>query len=97
MLTILRDADNRIEAACDWWLVDEHGWWEPKGRYVFINQIEVNTGVNLHRLRRYLVRRIGSMAPDAIGVYWERRDKCDAHLHAFKRTQLAQLKEEVMV
>ena len=96
MLTVLRDGEGRLQAACEWWTVDDHGWWEPKGRHVFLNQIEINTGLNMHRFRRYLVDEIGRLAPDATGVFWNREDNVVQRTHGFKRSQLQQLKE-VMV
>ena len=98
MLTGIRDAVGHLQAACDWWLVDELGWWHPLGRYVFLNQLEVSPGVSLHRVRRHLVEEIGRLAPYAVGVYWERRDSLNPRMHSFKRDQLQQLKgEEVRV
>lgn len=97
MLWILRSETGQLQAACDWWLVMEGGQWSPYGRYVFLNQLEVSPGVNLHRVRREMVQAISALAPYAVGVYWERRDRFSRRLHAFRREQLQQLREEVRV
>ena len=72
MLTVLKDAQGQIEAACDWWLVDEAGAWTPLGRYVYVHQLEVSTGFTAAHMSR-IIREIASLAPGAIGAYWERR------------------------
>ena len=98
MLTILRDASGRLEAACDWWLVDAQGFWQPTtGRYIFLHELEVNPGVNLHMVRRHLVEQIGGMVPGALGVFWHREHDAFPRVHAFRREQLSQLREEVGV
>ena len=94
MLCVLRDSQGRLVAACDWWLVDALGRWHPLGQYVYLDQLEVSQGVNLHRVRHYLVEEIGRLAPYAIGVYWERRDSFNPKLRSFRRDQLQQLKQE---
>ena len=96
MLTVIRDEHGRLQAACEWWLVDDLGQWTPTGWYVWLNQLEANPDVNLHQVRRALVEEIGRLAPDAVGVYWERRDSFHPRLHAFRRDQLQQLREEVV-
>jgi len=97
MLTVMRDFEGRLQAACEWWTVDDQGWWEPRGRIVFINNLEVNKGLNLHRFRRYLTEEIGRVAPDATAVYWNRDANIVKRDHAFKRSALQQLRQGVMV
>jgi hypothetical protein len=96
MLTVIRDHQGQLEAVCEWVRVDAHGAWMVHGRYIFLNQLEVNAGVNLHTVRKQLVSIIGTLVPDAIAVYWERRDKPRRLPHVFQRTQLHQLKEVVV-
>ena len=96
-MTVMRDEAGTLQAACDWWLVTEGGQWSPYGHYVFLNQLDVTPGVNLHTVRQHLVREISRLAPYAVGVYWERREKPARRLHAFRREQLQQLREEVGV
>jgi len=97
MLTVIRDERGALQAACDWWMVDTFGLWTPTGDYVWLNQLEINPGVNLHTVRRHLVEEIGRLVPHAIGVYWERRSHGVKRVHAFRREQLQQLCEEVRV
>mgnify|MGYP001567820041 CR=1 FL=1 len=94
MLTVLKGEAGQLQAACDWWLVDALGHWHPLGQYVYLNQLEVSPGVNLHRVRRHLVQEIGRLAPYATGVYWERRDSFNTKLRSFRREQLQQLTQE---
>ena len=95
MLTVLRAPDGTLQAACDWWLVDEQGFWNPYGIYVYLNRLESNPGINLHTVRCFLVKEISELVPQAVGVYWEPRVR--SGLRSFRRTHLAQLRQEVMV
>ena len=98
MLTVVRDDQRRLVAACDWWLVNDNGAWTPMGSFVYINHFESNRGVNLHRVRRHLVNEIALLVPWATGVYWERSGRVHKRLHAFRREQLYPLRmKEVMV
>ena len=94
MLTVVRNNQDRIVAACDWWFVDEQGFWNPYGVYVYLNRLESNPGINLHTVRRFLVTEISALVPQAVGVYWEPR--VQSGLRSFRRTQLSQLRQEVM-
>ena len=95
MLTVLKDAQGQLQVACDWWLVDVDGRWEPRGTYVYVNQLEASAGTNIRCLLPYLISEIASLAPWAVGAYWERRDKTGQQLHAYSRQRL--VREEVVV
>ena len=97
MLTVLRDEQGRLQAACDWWLVDTVGRWTPDGQYVFLHQLEINPGVNLHTVRKSLVAQISLHEPQALGVFWKREHDVFPRVNAFRREQLQQLREEVRV
>lgn len=97
MLEILRDDDGHIQAACEWWLVDTQGHWTPEGQYVFLHQLEITPGVNLHTVRGWLVEQIGLHQPQALGVFWHRDHDAFPRPHAFRRSQLQQLQKEVGV
>ena len=97
MLTVLRDAQGQLSAACDWWLVDAVGHWTPDGRYVFLHQLEMTPGVNVHTVRKQLVGMISLAVPGALGVFWHRDHDAYPRVHAFRRTQLQQLREDVEV
>lgn len=97
MLWVCRSETGALQAACDWWLVDEAGHWTPEGRYVFLHELEVSPGVNLHTLRQQMVKDISQQAPQALGVFWKRAHDVFPRVHAFRREQLQQLREEVRV
>ena len=98
MLWVLRDEAGHLQAACDWWLVDEQGHWNSQGAYVYLNQLEFHPGMNLHTIRRHLVQAIGQLVPWTVGVYWKRDHDRFPRPHAFRREQLLQLRlEEVKV
>ena len=97
MLWVLRSEVGQLLAACDWCLVTEDGTWHPRGHYVYLGQLECSPHVNLHTIRRYLVRDIGTLVPWAVGVYWRREHDAFPRPHAFRRKQLVQLWEEVKV
>ena len=65
MLTVLRDANGYLHAVCEWWLVDAAGHWTPDGQYVFLHQLEISPGVNLHAVRKSLVAQISLQEPHA--------------------------------
>ena len=87
MLTVVRDAQGRLEAACEWWLVDAQGHlnWEY-GRYVYADQVECGEGVSMFRAIREFAPLIMRKVPQAIGIYWEREDT-GTRLHAFRKDQ----------
>ena len=97
MLTVLRDDGGRLQAACEWWLVDAQGAWTPEGQYVFLHQLEISPRVKLHTVRRALVEHIGQQVPAARGVFWKREHDVFPRVHAFRREHLQQLREEVTV
>ena len=88
MLTTLRDAEGRLIAACEWWLVDSAGVrsYGPAAQYVWVNQLELN-GQDVASVR-HMIHAIAAEAPYAKGAYWERREKTGTKLHAFRRDQL---------
>ena len=68
MLWVCRDVQGQLQAACEGWLVDRAGMWQPTGNYVFLHQLEVAPGSHLHHIRRELVRQISLDQPQALGV-----------------------------
>ena len=97
MLTVVRDSVGWLQAVCDWWLVDEAGHWTPDGRYVFLHQLEMSPGINLHTIRKSLVAQISLAVPGALGVFWKRDHDAFPRVHAFRRAQLQQLIQKVRV
>ena len=97
MLWVLRGEGGNIQAVCEWWLVDERGQWTPEGRYVFLHQLEITPGVNLHMVRKSFVEQISLAVPGALGVFWHREHDAFPRPHCFRRGQLHQLCEEVRV
>ena len=88
MLTVLRDREGRLEAACEWTPVDQHGTPSNTGRWVWVNQVELSQGVQSRMVWRDLIAIIALLAPSCIGAYWHRRDKTGRSLHPYTRTQL---------
>ena len=97
MLCVLKSETGQLQAACEWWLVDDQGRWTPEGRYVFLHHLERNPGVSLHTVRKHLVRAISLAVPGALGVFWHRQHDAFPRPHAFRREDLQQLREEVGV
>ena len=97
MLTTIRDAQGQLLAVCEWWLVDATGHWTPEGQYVFLHQLEISPGVNLHTVRKSLVEQISLQEPRALGVFWKREHDIYPRIHAFRREQLQQLCQEIRV
>ena len=98
MMTVLRDAQDRLQAVCEWWVVNEQGVTMPWGKYVWVNTLEMNPGVHGANMIRQIIQQIATTAPQAVGAYWEREQKTAHRLHAFRRIRLMhQLEKEVRV
>lgn len=96
MLTVIRDAEGHLEAACEWHLVNEQGMRVGDGRYVYVDDLHISAGQPRLSVIRSLIQRIAEEAPEAVGAYWERWQKYgEAKLHAFRRDQLVQREEVV--
>ena len=88
MLTVIRDDIGCILAACDWWPVDIDGNWTPNGRYIWVEQLEINSLIDGKDIIRKIIDDIGTRCPWAAGAYWIRRDSTGERPHAFKRFRL---------
>ena len=98
MLTVVRNKHGDLLAACDWWLVDAEGRWQPQtGQYIFVHQLEVAPRVRMPTLIRALIYNIGQAAPEALGCFWKREHDAFPRIHAFRRSSLVQLREGVRV
>jgi hypothetical protein len=97
MLTVLRDDQNRITTACDWYCVNENGEVTPNGKYIYVSQLESNKdSVSLERIRD-IIADIAWRCPWAVAAYWERKDKTGERLHAYMRTRLLGMKLKEVV
>ena len=94
MLTVIRDELGFIQAACDWWPVDDNGNWNPYGRYIWVEQLEVNSLLDGRKVIQKIIHDIGTRAPWAIAAYWIRRDSTADKQHAYGRSRL--MKREVV-
>lgn len=103
MLTVLRDAQGQLVAACEWWQgrLDSQGQPDPSGdrRWIWVEQLEVNEGVSrLDRMQviHQVIDRVAMLVPEAIGCYFTRRDKTGETIKHYFRNQLVrQMYEEV--
>lgn len=95
MLWTLRDEAGRLQAACEWQPVDEGGRFNPEGRYVWIEQLEIAFGADGRTILRCLIADLAWQRPQALGAYWKRRDRSEERLHGYRRDQLT--REEVLV
>ena len=97
MLYVLRNATDQIEAAIDYYLVDDLGrvTLDGSGRWVWVQQLEVSAGANGRRCIRAFIQAIARAIPHAQGAYWIRQDK-GHRVVQFSRTQLVK-GEEVRV
>jgi len=97
MLYVLRNATDQIEAAIDYYLVDDHGQvtLDGSGRWVWVQQLDVSAGASGRRCMRAFIQAIAKAIPHAQGAYWIRHDKGN-RCYQFSRTQLVK-GEEVRV
>ena len=100
MLSVLRDAVGRLEAAMEWKLVNESGKVDLKGSYVWVEQLETNPRCDAIPLIRQLIKIVANLAPQACSGYWVRRDKDEGkRIHQYTRERLTQMatRQEVRV
>ena len=95
MLIVHRDAQDRLDGVCQYFLVDEQGRFDPQGKYVMVNQLELNPGVQSRRMIRHVIAEIARLCPTATAAYWERRNKATPLFRGYFRHQLH--REEVKV
>ena len=89
MLTVVRDEQGRILAACEWFMRDTAGRIDSNGTLVWLEQVELSQGADLRQVAAYLIAEIGMLKPEATGAYWVRRDKDNGRRpHGFTRSQL---------
>ena len=93
MLTTIRDNEGNIITACEWWCVDVNGIWNPRGKYIWVNQLEHSPKGGVREIKD-IIAEIAWTCPWAVGAYWERRDKGNK-LRAFTRKRLLKVTEEV--
>ena len=88
MVLLQRDAEDRIQGVIHCLLVDATGALQPKGSYVFVDQLELNPGISGRRMISYFIRQIAQLYPWTKFAYWERRDKLKARPRTYTRGQL---------
>lgn len=94
MLTILRTPTDHLLAVCEWWMVDVMGQFDPYGKYVWVNDLQINPGVQSLNIIRQVIRDIAHRVPFAVGVYWHRQYQLRDGIRGYQRKQLV---KEVMV
>ena len=75
MLCVKRDTAGRIEAAAEVRLVDDVGTLDPEGRWAWVEQVEVNPGLEAREVFRYIMAYFARWMPTAMWCYWVRKDK----------------------
>ena len=88
MLTIIRDADGRLQAACEWTPCRDDGTADAQGRWVFVHQLEITVGLRRHAIIRQIIEDIACLMPKAIGAYWQRHDRTHYRIHWYSRKRL---------
>ena len=96
MMLVIRDTQDRLQAAVDYYLVNAQGQIDAKGTYLFINQMDCNLGSGRDSLRR-ITDRFLTDYPQAVAAYWRREDRTGMRLHQYRRHQFdAYRQKEVM-
>lgn len=95
MLLVLRNEQGCLEAAMECQVVNAQGQLDPKGKSVWVEQLELSQGVNGRKAMRYFIEMFAELLPWTTMAYWQRRDRCDGRIRYRSRAQL--LREEVMV
>ena len=100
MLTVIRDNQGHLLAACEWWTVNEEGRWFGGGKYIFVSHIEVSKGAYGLPLIRDVIALIAWEEPQAISAYWRRtRHTGEKKLREYPRARLLRMvaKEQEVV
>lgn len=92
MLLVHRDTIGNLTAAIDYQVVNDHGQPDPDGRYIWIEQLEINFLADGKEHIHRFIQEIAELQPLALGAYWQRRDR-RSRLYWFHRMQLMGLKE----
>ena len=70
-------------------VVDGDGNLNPSGRYVWLEQMELNPGVNSNQIMRYFIDEFARLLPHTRWTYWVRRDKTGTKIHGpYNRQQV---------
>ena len=91
MLTVIRDEQGHLQAACELTPVNEQGHpTNPQdgAQWLWVHQLELSHGVESRRILRELIAIISLQAPWALGAYWHRTDRTGTRQHLYTRTQL---------
>ena len=89
MLLVHRNAQDHLEAGIEWQLVNEQGQLDPLGgKFVWVEQLEVNQDIDARRTIRMFVEQIAGLAPQAVWGYWLRKKNPTRKTRLYSRTQL---------
>lgn len=97
MILVHRNAQDRIEAVIDYYLVDEAGKFDPFGQFVFVRQLDLNPGLGGSKIIRHFIAEIAKFCPTARFGYWERRDKMRKKFRLWNRSQLLRRRDANVV
>ncbi len=88
MLTVIRNDEGQLEAACEWWTVNEKGQWFGGGKYIYVSHLEISKGVDSKILLEDLFAIMAWEEPQAISAYWIRRSKTGEKPREYSRERL---------
>lgn len=96
MMHVLRDTQGRLLAAMEYWTVNERGERDPRGRYIWVEQLELSSLPDGHAVIRRMIQEVAEQVPWFIGAYWKREDTTEQRLHGAPRHALLRhAREEV--
>ena len=90
MLMVYRNACGDIEFAAECQVVDSQGHLQPDGQYVWVERVELNTGLDVKAYLRRLILLMARLHPAVQDAYWTRfwERPAERKQHRWTRTQL---------
>ena len=96
MLLVHRDSIGNLTAALEYQVVDGNGKLDPKGLYIWFEQLEVNHIVNAKEHIARFILDIYEINPQVLGGYFVRKLKTGDKPHAVKTNVALQVSQNIL-
>ena len=90
MIETLKDDKGEIKAVIEWWIVDNRGQFDPKGNYIFVNEVDISKSSENNGVLKTFIKIITDKIPYAKYCYFQRR-KYDMRIKMYSRRQWLKL------
>lgn len=91
MLEVIKYDNGEIKGCLEWYLVDNYGYLDDKGRFVWINKVYISPSARNDGCLKKFVQIITSKAPHAEYGYFWRQDKYKDRIRMYHRNRWLKL------